>query len=377
MSDVRGKSVAVVGYGIAGALIAGLLARAGHQVQRFERRSGAEHGGGLLLAPAAVRILCGLGLEEALNRHGVAIHRVRIGNEKKTLLDWHTEAGFGVGIRRAALCELLACIDPGVRETQTGLAVRSVDAAAGTLTGADGKGYGPFDLIVGADGANSAVRTALTKRHWVHGKPRWNALSVLATIPATCDTGRAPSCDQYFHGGSHVSLWPVAAQTVVIAANVPTEQLGQIHDAEQWKRLLIGLVPAAAARLAHAELIGSWYQWRGREVSLRGFAHRRVVLVGDAAHSLSPQLGQGVRLALQSALSLSERLCAEDDWSLAVRQYEVLQRRLAKPYQRFSRIATPLFQSQHPLLIWARDTCLKPLADWQWSRRRILRALQT
>jgi 2-polyprenyl-6-methoxyphenol hydroxylase-like FAD-dependent oxidoreductase len=87
----------------------------------------------------------------------------------------------------------------------------------------------------------------------------------------------------------------------------------------------------------------------------------RVVYLGDAAHAMSPQLGQGANLALWDALVLAECVAAEPSVDLALSRYSDARRAHLRFYQAANRWATLWFQSDHDALGALRDAFM-PLA---------------
>ena len=88
--------------------------------------------------------------------------------------------------------------------------------------------------------------------------------------------------------------------------------------------------------------------------------HRgRVVLLGDAAHPMTPNLGQGACQAIEDAAVLAEALPADGDVGEALTRYE--QRRIARANgivlgaRRFGQVA----QWRHPVAVWLRNTAMQ------------------
>lgn len=98
-----------------------------------------------------------------------------------------------------------------------------------------------------------------------------------------------------------------------------------------------------------------------RDVRLNAWRNGRVLLMGDAAHGTSPQLGQGANLALIDALILAHVLRGTPDIDAALARYERLRRPHVRFYQIASRLLTPMFQSDSRLLAALRDIAFGPV----------------
>ena len=79
------------------------------------------------------------------------------------------------------------------------------------------------------------------------------------------------------------------------------------------------------------------------------------VLVGDAAHAMSPQLGTGTSLALADAWTLHHALATEPDLHRALSAYATARRAHVRWYQWWTRLMMPVFQSSLTPLGWPRD----------------------
>jgi 2-polyprenyl-6-methoxyphenol hydroxylase-like FAD-dependent oxidoreductase len=90
---------------------------------------------------------------------------------------------------------------------------------------------------------------------------------------------------------------------------------------------------------------------------------------------MSPQLGQGVNMALLDALALRDALRAESRVDAALRRYAAERRAHVGVYHLSSRWLTPLFQSDHRLLARLRDALFLPLSRMPGSRGQSLAVL--
>lgn len=374
--------IAIVGCGIAGAALAARLGRRGHAVEVFERGTGSAGGAGLLLAPPALALLRDLGLEDEARALGAVVFGLRAMRARGApLLDWDARrcgAGYlGFGIGRRVLHELLARAARTNAAMHHGLDIDSVDSESGGIVDTRGTHWGPYDLVVASDGAGSRLRagqpTLVTRMH----RYAWTAFSCLMRDPA--DTPVRTTMNQWFRGAHHASIWPVGAaasgeQVVCVSINVPAASAPQLstpdHGVCELRRL--GLEQGAALRSLQAA--SPWVALSCRDVALRRLFHGRLVFVGDAAHSLSPQLGQGARLALAGAANLDIALDSHPV-AEALAEYDRSQRALAARYQRWSRWLTPLFQSQRHIVQWLRDGVVGPLSRLPPVERALIRLL--
>ena len=86
------------------------------------------------------------------------------------------------------------------------------------------------------------------------------------------------------------------------------------------------------------------------------------MLIGDAAHGTSPQLGQGANLALVDAVELARRLTPAGDVHRSLAVFQRQRRGHTAIYQLASRLLTPLFQSRGFVWSAVRDWIFTPLS---------------
>jgi len=362
---MRPLRATVVGCGTAGAAAALLLARAGHEVHLFERFADPQPiGAGLLLQPTGLAVLARLGLRERVEAAGDRITRIvgrTTGGRGVLDLDYgDLRPGLaGVGIHRAelfgALWDALAR-QPGVT-VHTGVEVTELD-------GLDA------DLVVVAAGARTPLRAALGIPHRARPYP-WGALWCIAPDPRRAFSGALQQVYRDTRGllgflptGGEVSLfWSVPAGTP------PPD------DLDAFAARLGALDPRAIDVLAHIrgphDLLPATYL----DVRMPRWHAGRTVLLGDAGHAMSPQLGQGANLALMDAAALADALADAPDVPTALGRYSDRRRAHLRYYARASRGLTPVFQSHLALLGPPRDLLMGPLGRVGFVRRPMLQTL--
>ena len=132
---------------------------------------------------------------------------------------------------------------------------------------------------------------------------------------------------------------------------------------DAWLRQLHGLWPKARERLGDDFDAACLARAAYRDAIPRRWWRGRAVLLGDAAHAMSPQLGQGANMALLDAWALAIALEQETDLDRALHRYARLRGLHVRIYQALSFLFTPFYQSDSAALPWIRDRLLWPLSQ--------------
>jgi 2-polyprenyl-6-methoxyphenol hydroxylase-like FAD-dependent oxidoreductase len=204
----------------------------------------------------------------------------------------------------------------------------------------------------------------------------WTALSCLVRHAPGIQV--SPRLEQVFRRAHHVASWPIGSTNesgtmVCLSANVPAESAPRfLHAGAGMDELQRLGFAGAGLDLLHP--VGPWITLSARDVVMRRYFRGRLVFIGDAAHSLSPQLGQGARLALAGAANLAAAL-ERHPVADALAAYDRCQRNLAARFQYWSRWLTPVFQSQGRGALWIRDRVLPSLARLAPIERELSRLL--
>jgi len=378
--------IAIVGYGTAGQAAAIFLARDGHEVEVFEQSAELKPvGAGFLLQPTGLGVMTQLGLREAAIARGARIERLHGANvEGRVVMDMayadHAPKRFGLGMTRGALFALLhaACVHAAA--IRTGLRiVRVADDGRGLVDAAGGE-HGPFDLIVAADGASSTLRAAsmLARRDPLYP---WGAMWCL--LPADGWPHTSELRQRYDGTRRMLGVLPVGTRPdrpgrwltfYYSLAGARVDAFGT-GDLETMQADVAALWPELAERTRAIVDPVQLNRARYRDVVLTEASRGRIVFIGDAAHGMSPQLGQGVNMALLDAEVLADALRAHTDIARALAQYARSRASHVAVYQRLSRWLTPLFQSDRAWLGALRDRAFGPLGRLPLARREMLKIL--
>ncbi|MEV0973202.1 FAD-dependent monooxygenase [Microtetraspora glauca] len=351
----------VIGAGIGGLTAAAALATRGWTVTVCERAPSVEPvGSGLAIAPNALRALDTIGIGDRLRElaalQGVAgIRRTSGGWLSRTSAE-AAQARYGdpiVLLRRATVVELLTgLLPPGALRLNT--AVHDVDASSGRVR--TDAGELRADLVVAADGIRSAVRRALFPGH---PEPVYSGVTAWRFIVP----GSGATAAETWGRGLVFGVMPLAGDEVYCYATAAVPSgWGHADPAEEKAELLRRFrtwhapIPALVERADPARVIRS--DVFSMETPLPAFHRGRVALLGDAAHPMTPNLGQGACQAIEDAIVLAHHAsdCASVEDGLAAYTRDRLPRTTA--IVRRSASITRLTRLTGPATVFARDTVL-------------------
>ena len=348
--------IAVIGCGTGGPAAALLLARAGHDVEVLERAPVlGPVGAGILLQPTGMAVLDRLGLLEEVLAVGARVERLHGETDSgRVVMDLRygdLEPGlFGLGVHRGDLFAALhRALEAEGIPVHTSREVRSRAELP------------EYDLVVAADGARSALRAEhpeLVRR----AKPYpWGAIWAIVEDP---EARYAGTLAQVYRGTRRMlGFLPTGPGRVSLFWSHPTSE--PEPTVAELKRLIEALTDRADPILARLETV---LPARYHDVVMRRLHAPGIAFVGDAAHAMSPQLGQGANLALIDAACLADHV---DD----LPAYSAARRDHVRYYQWASRLMTPVFQSRLNVLGPPRDLLMHPAAKVPYLRRQSLLSL--
>lgn len=364
---MNGLRVIVVGGGIGGMACALLLARTGASVTLLERVAEPEPvGAGIALYPNGLGVLYGLGLTKPLQERAFLARRGEFRVGGRTLTDV-TFPDFGHGLDHALALtrpRLFAVLRDAVR-TESAIDARFGSIAiradpSGTVEARTPAGsVEPLhaDLVVAADGVGSTVRKCGRFGARVH-QPGSIALRLLVTD----DGGSAAAAEQWTPYGLTIGA-PMGDGTSYLAISAsrgPVKRALSSGDLPALCRLCADAFPAASAALAGVERFDDLTVTPVTTVSCRRWTDGRLVLLGDAAHAMTPHLAQGANSALLDALALSTELARAQPVERALDRYVARRRRKVTAIQRASSAYGIVAEAMAaPGVRQARDTALR------------------
>lgn len=350
----------IIGGGIGGLTAAIALSRTGHKVTLIERTERfSPVGAGIVMAPNAAKILASLGVD--VPSRGFALPSLDVLNTEGTLLSRidvsHFVEQYGPiwALSRASLHEALVAAVPEGVELRLGHTVTELrDGGDGVAVTSDGVTE-RYDLVIGADGLRSKTREAIF------------GPTTLRYSGVTCWRGIAknPGFERGIEAwgdGARIGLVPLAHGEVYYylvrsaPPNAPElswpegfrDAFGEFHGEVQKIFDAIESAPPL-----HHDL---------NELDAPMWGRGRVFLLGDAAHAMTPNQGQGAAMAIEDALALSHALTPGFDGALD--RYVESRHDRVRAVQLDSRRIGEVSHWRNPLARALRDGILRLVPDF-------------
>ena len=362
--------IGIVGCGVAGQASAIALARAGHEVHVFERFETARPlGAGLLLQPSGLSALTRLGLRDQAEHWGASVSELdgRIASGKRVLDLAYGSGEHGLGIHRGALFQILhdAVLTSGTRLHLNFEVTNFENFAAPVVVSKSGEREGPFDLLIDCAGAHDVLRNALGIRVHAPVYP-WGAFWTTCPDRTAQFEGKLRQMYERAHimmGVLPIGRVPGGTNEFPLVAffwslRLADREKEQAEGLDVLKERAISAWPAAEPIIREISRLEDLSFATYRDVALSDWRRDRVIVIGDAAHGTSPQLGQGANLALIDSVMLAHHLSRERDIDAALRDFHRGRRSHIRFYRWASRAMTPAFQSDSKIIPWLRDTFL-------------------
>jgi salicylate hydroxylase len=320
------KTVAIVGGGLGGLATANALATFGFEAEVFERSSTlTEVGAGINTSPQGVKALQAIGLTDRIaavgnTSPGIFSRNMQTGEQLEFLDRRLTTQRYGAPYYTFHRADLLNALQSGVDPARIHLDHRLIgieEQSSGiSLTFANGKRY-KADIVIAADGIHSVIRRALygDDNPTYTGQMVWRSLLNGSDVPPEVvePTGHI----QWLGPGCHLMAYYVRGTDVV---NIVTQE-----DTEKWVEEgwsipgdpdeMRASFPAPEPRLKTLlSIVTKCSKWGLFTRPLtENWGQGRIQLIGDAAHAMLPNAGQGACMAFEDAYILARWLDARRD----------------------------------------------------------------
>jgi 2-polyprenyl-6-methoxyphenol hydroxylase-like FAD-dependent oxidoreductase len=324
----------IVGAGFAGLTAACALAQRGWSVRVHERANRLRTtGAGIYIYENGLRVLEAVGAFDAAVVGAPMAHTREVRDDRNHVISVHRWTGSRVFciLRQTVINALAAAATKAGAEIVTGSQAAGA-TAAGELALSDGSRL-RADLVVGADGSSSCVRDSLglisTHRFLVDGCTRL----LIDKTPEERHSADGATTIEYWSGTRRVLYTPCSGDDIYLALTMlDRDEAGKAVPVrkESWKRAF-----------PHLEVLIDRIDERGRYdrfelIRLRRWSAGRVAIIGDAAHALPPNIGQGGGCAMMNALSLAVHLDRQPDVRAALDTWERDERPITEHTQRIS-----------------------------------------
>lgn len=366
------KQYTILGGGIAGLTTAIALKQKGIRATVFEAAPEIKSvGAGLLLAANAVKAYQRLGMAEKIIARGRLLPQFSILDQKGRIITTADAAKIGrkyglhnFSIHRSELHEaLLSELDPG--QLSTGKRADGFETLQNgqiQIQFADGSTH-ITDYLIAAEGIHSAIRRQLVPE----SKPRFAGYTCWRAVIETPQNlaGLAVASETWGTDG-RFGIVPLAGNKIYWFAcinagqNDPVLPQFKMTDLQRVFRHFHEPVVSILENTRDADLI--WNDISDLK-PIPHFAFGNVVLVGDAAHATTPNLGQGACQAIEDAVVLADELSRHSDPAEAFAAFE--RRRLRRTHfiVNTSRKLGTIAQLSQPWLAGLRNTFFRLLPE--------------
>ena len=317
------NKVAIAGSGVSGLAAAIQLAKAGVEVDVFEAKPELSAlGSGISLQGNALRVFDALGAWDDIRAAGYPFEGLNlrapgpgapIVAELPDVKTGGPDYPAAMGMPRPALARIL--LDHAQKagaNVRFGTKVTGLEQSGdGVEVFVDGASAGSYDLLIGADGLNSAVRGLIG----IETKPEPTGMGIWRSFVSR--PAEVVRSELYYGGPVYIAGYtPTGDDTMYAFLVEKAQDRFDVSDADATRVMLEesraydgpwNSIRADLEGGAHAN-----YTWFTKHIVEGAWNRGRVVLIGDAAHSCPPTIAQGAAQGLEDALVLTELLAGRD-----------------------------------------------------------------
>jgi len=387
---MNSQHIVIIGCGVSGLASAIAIAEHGYQVTVVEQQSKPRvRAEGILIQPTGAVALNRLALLQGIEKKASPIQSLTGFNEQhKKIIDIqysdYMRNSHGLGIHPATLLSTLLAKAYSMNVTiECGFSVAGIvrKGRGYILSNAQCDGqeiYG--DGVVIANGTFSSLADEL-------GLSRTLNSYLWGGLWAICEDHQQQFSDtlsqRYLAAEKMISILPSGKHpktgkpcvSFFWSMAVADYQSWRSTPFAQWKQEVLAVWPELESLLASLQDHRSLAFTRYANVDMKSWHYEGILVVGDAAHGMSPQLGMGTDMALWDAIVLGDCLTGAPSIEKAFADYSRQRKNHVAHYQQMSRFLTPFFQSHQKVAPFCRDLLFPLLHKIPFSYKQMLRTM--
>ena len=334
------RNAEIVGAGLAGLSAAVALAQRGLSVRVHERHTSLRREGfGITVHANGLRVLDALGVREDATRDGVQLGFSELRDAANAVI---ARNKLDARACRLSRFHLVAALADRAKAAGVDICLGSEAIAAtpdGTVIFEDGSRRSA-DLIVAADGINSPLRNSLGLTRSQTLLPDGAQRMTIVRQSEDVGLADADTVVEWWSGSRRIIYGACSPQDIYVALSCRCDDASAKQvplDLEAWTRSFPSL--GGLFRRIHRDADPTTTLWAPFTlIKLKRWSAGRVAVIGDAAHAMPPNLGQGGSCAMMGGLSLAAHLENAADIPEALHRWEAQERPLIEHTQRWSRL---------------------------------------
>lgn len=356
--------IAIIGAGIGGLTAAALLQEQEHEIEVFEQHGSVQElGAGIGIGGNVLSKLTGHDLAKGIKNEGQIIHAMQVLDNKGKTLSTATlkENTINLTLRRQTLLDVIkSYVEPTAIHTDHQV-TRIDNDNDKVIVQFENKEQKAFDLCIGADGLHSKVRASVK----AESKPIYQGYTVFRGLVQDVHLKDPHVAKEYWTKQGRVGVVPLINNEAYWFISVNAKENDEKFKAYAKPHLQARFnhLPEEVRKVLDKQeetgiLLHDIYDLK----PLKTFVYGRTLLLGDAAHATTPNLGQGAGQAMEDAIVLANCLKTYD-FDNALSRYDSLRVAHTKKVIKKSRAIGKIAQSSNTIVIKVRDLISKVIPN--------------
>ncbi|RIN29724.1 hypothetical protein BU063_12100 [Staphylococcus succinus] len=352
--------IAIVGAGIGGLTAAALLNEQGHEVKIFEKNSQvSEVGAGIGIGGNVIEKLGKHDLAKGIKNVGQVIDTMEVLDDKNNMLSKMKlkKNTVNLTMTRQSLIDIIKSYVPN-QMIFTNHHVTDIDNGALKVTlHFETQEQESFDLCIGADGIHAKTREVTVP----NSKPIYQGYTVFRGLVEDVDIKHTNVAKEYWSKKGRVGIVPLLNNQAYwfISINAKEKDTKMQSYGKPHLQARFNHFPNEVRKILDKQsetdvLLHDIYDLN----PLKTFIYQRIVLLGDAAHATTPNMGQGAGQAMEDAIILANCI-ASYDFDEALQRYDKLRVKHTKKVTLRSRKIGKIAQRRNHFVVAVRNAIAK------------------